>query len=249
MKRFGGKICLVTGAATGIGEATALRLAQEGGKVACLDIDLPGAEGTAKACQKHEVDAIAVHCDVGSEEAVKAAVAQVVEHFGQLDVVCNIAGILRTCHTHEMSLELWDTIIRINLTGTFLMCREVLPHLMGRRGVIVNMSSTAAVGSHPWMAAYAASKGGVTSMTRALSLEYIRHKVRINAVIPGGIMTSMHSHFTMPEGGNPELLKGAMPHIRMAGPDRCASVVAFLASDDAKYIHGTEIRVDGGALS
>ena len=249
MKRFEGKVCLVTGAAGGIGEATAVRLAQEGGRVACLDVDLSGAERAVRGCKKHDVDAIAIECDVSSEESVKAAVAQVVAHFGQLDVVCNIAGVLRTSRTHETTLAFWNNILQINLTGTFLVCRESLPHLIGRKGVIVNMASTAAIGSHPWMAAYAASKGGVISMTRAMSLEYIRDKVRINAVIPGGIMTSMHSHFKMPEGANGELLKGAMPHIRMAGPERCASVVAFLASDDAKYIHGTEIRVDGGALS
>jgi NAD(P)-dependent dehydrogenase (short-subunit alcohol dehydrogenase family) len=249
MKRFEGKVALVTGAASGIGAATAIRLADEGAKVACVDIAEDGAKATSeKICAAGGV-ATAWVCDITQESQVQWTVAAVVEAFGQLDVLANIAGILRADHSHELTLEHWNQIIGVNLTGTFLMCKTALPHLLATRGAIVNMSSTAALGSHPWMAAYAASKGGILSLTRSLSVEYIKQGLRVNAVCPGGINTPLHAQFQFPEGADPQLLKGAIPHMKYAGPEAVAATVAYLASKDAKYVHGIEIRVDGGALS
>ena len=239
MKRFTDKVALVTGAASGIGKATAQRLADEGAQVACLDVNAD--MGPAAA--------LARTCDVGDPDQVAAAVAAVVDHFGKLDVVCNVAGILRADHTHELALEDWAKLIRINLTGTFLVCRAAIPHLLKTKGNIVNTSSTAALGSHPWMAAYAASKGGILSMTRVLAVEYGKQGLRANCVCPGGIITPLHGQFKLPKGADPELLRGAMPPVPYAGPEHAASVIAFLASDDARYINGAEIRADGGALS
>jgi NAD(P)-dependent dehydrogenase (short-subunit alcohol dehydrogenase family) len=249
MRRFEDKMALVTGAASGIGAATALRIADEGGSVACMDIDLEGAAATAAAVEERGVGSMALRCDVGNADEVDATVNAAVEGFGKLDVLCNIAGILRADHSHELSLENWDNILRVNLTGTFLMCRAAIPHLLAQKGAIVNMSSTAALGSHPWMAAYAASKGGILSLTRCLSVEYIKQGLRVNAACPGGINTPLHSQFSFPDGADPQLLKGAIPHMSYAGPEAVAALVAFLASADASYIHGTELRVDGGALS
>jgi NAD(P)-dependent dehydrogenase (short-subunit alcohol dehydrogenase family) len=239
MKRFTDKIALVTGAASGIGKATAQRLADEGAQVACLDLN--GDMGPAAA--------LGLTCDVGDPDQVAKAVAAVIERFGRLDVVCNVAGILRADHTHELALENWDKLIRVNLTGTFLVCRAAIPHLLQTKGNIVNTSSTAALGSHPWMAAYAASKGGILSLTRVLAVEYGKQGLRANCVCPGGIITPLHGQFKMPKGADPELLRGAMPPVPYAGPEHAASVIAFLASDDARYINGAEIRADGGALS
>ncbi len=233
MKRFEGKVCLVTGAASGIGKATAARLAEEGAQVVTLDVS-DGAELT---------------CDVSDEAQVATAVAAVIAKFDRLDVLCNVAGILRSDHTHELKLEAWDQVIRINLTGTFLMCRAAIPHLLKTKGNLVNTSSTAALGSHPWMAAYAASKGGILSMTRSIAVEYAKQGLRANCVCPGGIATPLHGQFRMPKGADPDLLRGAMPMVPYVGPEHAASVIAFLASDDARYINGAEIRADGGALS
>jgi NAD(P)-dependent dehydrogenase (short-subunit alcohol dehydrogenase family) len=244
MRRFEGKVALVTGAASGIGRATAERLAEEGASVACVDVNREGVTETAD-----KVGGIGLVCDISDPAQVKATVAATIERYGKLDVLCNIAGILRSEHSHEIKLEDWNRIIGINLTGTFLMCQACLPHLLATKGNIVNMSSTAALGSHPWMAAYAASKGGVLSLTRCLSVEYVKQGLRVNAVIPGGIATPLHGQFSMPEGADVDLLKGAIPFVRYVGPEYCASAVAFLASDDAKYMNGTELRVDGGALS
>jgi NAD(P)-dependent dehydrogenase (short-subunit alcohol dehydrogenase family) len=239
MKRFENKVALVTGAASGIGRATVERLAAEGAQVAGLDVngDVAGAAAMARTC------------DVGDPDQVAAAVAAVVERFGRLDVVCNVAGILRADHTHELALADWDKVLRVNLTGTFLVCRAAIPHLLAAKGCIVNTSSTAALGSHPWMAAYAASKGGILSMTRTIAVEYGKQGLRANCVCPGGIITPLHGQFKLPKGADPELLRGAMPPVPYAGPEHAASVIAFLASDDARYINGAEIRADGGALS
>lgn len=233
MKRFEGKVALVTGAASGIGKATVARLAEEGAKVAA--VDLHGTDYT---------------CDVSDEAQVAATVAAVIAKYDRLDVVANVAGILRADHTHELALADFERVLRVNLIGTFLVCRASIPHLLKTRGNIVNTSSTAALGSHPWMAAYAASKGGILSMTRSIAVEYGKQGVRANCVCPGGIATPLHAQFKMPKGGDPELLRGAMPMaLPYAGPEHAASVIAFLASDDARYITGEDIRADGGALS
>jgi NAD(P)-dependent dehydrogenase (short-subunit alcohol dehydrogenase family) len=232
MKRFEGKVCLVTGAASGIGKATAARLAEEGAIVEPVDLK-----------------DVAHVCDVSDEAQVAATVAAVVAKHDRLDVLCNVAGILRADHTHELSLEHWDRILRVNLTGTFLMCRAAIPSLVKSKGVIVNTSSTAALGSHPWMAAYAASKGGIIALTKTIAVEYVKQGLRANCVCPGGVATPLHGQFRMPKGADVELLRGAMPLVPYVGPEHAASVIAFLASDDAKYITGTEVRADGGALS
>jgi len=233
MKRFEGKVALVTGAASGIGKATADRLAEEGATVARVDL-APGTE---------------YECDVADEAAVARVVADVVAKHGRLDVLCNVAGILRADHTHELATEAFDRIMKVNLYGTFFMCRAAIPHLLKTRGNIVNMSSTSALGSHPWMAAYAASKGGILSLTRTIAVEYVKQGLRANCVCPGGINTPLHGQFRMPKKADMDLLRGAIPMVPYVGPEHAASVIAFLASDDARYINGEDIRADGGALS
>jgi meso-butanediol dehydrogenase / (S,S)-butanediol dehydrogenase / diacetyl reductase len=250
MKRFEGKIALVTGAASGIGKATAERIASEGGSVACIDLNERVAE-TAKAIEGKGGAALALTCDVSDEQQVADTVGQVIARFDRLDVLCNVAGILRSDYTHELTLENWNKILTVNLTGTFLMCRAAIPHLLKvKGGNIVNTSSTSALGSHPWMAAYAASKGAILSFTRVLAIEYLKQGLRANCICPGGIATPLHGQFQMPKGSDPDLLRGAMPLTgKYAGPEHAASVIAFLASDDARYITGEDVRADGGALS
>lgn len=247
--RFTDKIVIVTGAASGIGRASAVRLASEGASVACMDVAAAGLEQTAQLLARSERPVLPIVCDISQESAVEAAVDQVAKHFGRIDVLCNIAGVLRSDRSHELRLEDWNRVLGINLTGTFLMCRAALPHLLATRGAIVNMSSTAALGAHPWMAAYAASKGGVLSLTRALAAEYVKQGLRVNAICPGGVKTAIHDGFKLPLDADFALLKRAIPHQGFAEPEEVASVVAFLGSSDASYLNGIEIRVDGGALS
>jgi NAD(P)-dependent dehydrogenase (short-subunit alcohol dehydrogenase family) len=247
MRRFEDKVVLVTGAGSGIGKATAERLAEEGAKVACVDVAGDTAAKTAAAIGG---DAMALTCDVSDEAAVRDTMAAVIERHGRLNVLCNIAGILRADHSHELALADWNRILTINLTGTFLMCRAALPHLLATKGGnIVNMSSTAALGAHPWMAAYAAAKGGILAFTRCLAVEYVKQGLRANTICPGGIATPLHRQFAIPAGADPELLRRAMPMVPYVGPEHVASTIAFIASDDGRYLNGTELRVDGGALS
>ncbi len=248
MRRFENKVALVTGAASGIGRATVERLASEGAKLVCADIQAEGAEEIAKKLQEGGAEALALACDVSDPQSAESAVRATVERFGALHVLCNIAGILRFDNTHELRLEDWHRIIEVNLTGTFLMCRAAIPHLIEARGAIVNMASTAALAAHPWTAAYSASKGGVLSLTYALALEYGKQGLRVNAACPGGIETPIHGAFRLPEGADPKLLQRILPFDGFAEAGAAADVIAFLASDDARHIQGTAVRVDGGML-
>ncbi len=149
MKRFEGKVVLLTGAASGIGRATALRLAEEGASLYCTDVQNEALESAAKEARERGAEVVARVCDVADESQVVAAVAECVRHFGRLDSLCNVAGILRFDHTHEVTLADWERILSVNLTGTFLTCREAIPHLLESGGNVVNTSSTAALAGHP----------------------------------------------------------------------------------------------------
>ncbi|MEZ4228480.1 MAG: SDR family NAD(P)-dependent oxidoreductase [Polyangiaceae bacterium] len=249
MRRFEGKSALVTGAASGIGRATALRLAEEGALVTCVDLQAaPLAEVTA-ACTAASGDAASFAIDVSDEASVVSCVAETVSRFGKLDVLCNVAGILRFEHSHEIQLSDWKRVLDVNLTGTFLFCREAIPHLLKVRGAIVNTSSTAALGGHPWTLAYTASKGGILSLTHGLSVEYKNQGLRANAVCPGAVKTPMHNAFTLPEGADPGLLARITGQDKYRPPEAAASLICFLASKDAAHINGEHIRVDGGMLA
>ncbi len=249
MKRFEGKVVLITGAASGIGRATALRLAEEGAQLALCDVQRDALDATAKdAAERGAVCETAV-VDVCDEAQVRAAVQGAVKRFGRLDVACNVAGILRFDHTHELPLADWSRVLGINLTGTFLVCREAIPHLLATRGNIVNVASTAGMTGHPWAAAYAASKGGVIAFTRALAVEYAQQGMRANSVCPGSIETPITKQFQVPDGANPKLVRRMMPLTGFAGPEKVANLIAFLASEEGSHITGEEIRIDGGALA
>lgn len=250
MKRFEQKNVVITGAAAGIGQATAQRIAEEGGTCALIDLNAEGLTATKALVDAQGVKSWTYECNVTDGAGVKKVIDQAAEDMGGFDTLIHCAGILRTYHTHEMTFEQWHEIIDVNLNGTFYVSHAALPHLLKNRfSSIVNCSSTSALGSHPWMSAYAASKGGILSFTRALYQEYVKQGLRANCVVPGGIATALHGNFRAPEGADMDLLKGAMPFVGMAKPKHAASVIAFLASDDARYINGTEIRADGGALS
>jgi NAD(P)-dependent dehydrogenase (short-subunit alcohol dehydrogenase family) len=186
---------------------------------------------------------------VSDPSFVDSLIADTVGRHGRLDVLANVAGILRTANTHEHSLETWDQVLAVNLTGTFLCCRAAIPALLESRGNIVNVSSTAALAGHPWAAAYAASKGGVLALTRTIAVEYAQRGLRCNAVCPGSIKTPITRDFAFPEGADTDLVRRIMALDKPRGPETVAAAIAFLASDDAAHINGEDVRVDGGTLS
>jgi meso-butanediol dehydrogenase/(S,S)-butanediol dehydrogenase/diacetyl reductase len=243
MGRFEGKVALVTGAGSGLGQATARRLAEEGASVSCLDIDADAAKQTAAAIGDA---ARPIACNVTDEASVRDAVAEAVAELGRPNVVCNIAGIGGSAHTHEETLERWNRIMSVNLTGTFLMCRETLPHLLDGGGVIVNIASTAGLIGQPYQAAYCASKGGVVQLTRSLADEYIEQGVRVVAIAPGGMDTPLLGHFAAPEGAKLKKWNKLTSPLGFATPDDVANAVLFVASDEARFVTGAIISVDGG---
>ena len=249
MERFTDIVVLITGAASGIGKASALRMAQEGAMLICADIQAEAAEATAKEARELGAQAISFRVDVSDPTSVDELIEASVAHFGRIDSLCNIAGILHFDNTHELELDRWNQIIAVNLTGTFLMTKAALPHLLASKGNVVNMASTAALAGHPWTAAYSASKGGILAFTNTIAVEYGKQGVRANAVCPGGVTTPIHNEFRIPEGANPKLLERIIPLDTMRPPEVAAAVVAFLASPDAVHINGESIRVDGGTLA
>jgi meso-butanediol dehydrogenase/(S,S)-butanediol dehydrogenase/diacetyl reductase len=249
MRRFEGKVALITGAAAGIGRATALRLASEGAGLTIVDVAEEGLEETAKLCAEHGANVEHRLCDVSDEAQIRACVAGCIERHGRLDVLCNVAGILLLDHFENIPIEKFRRVLEVNLVGTFALCQAAMPHLLESGGNIVNMSSTSALAGMPYGAAYGTSKGGVSALTRTLAVEFGGRGVRCNAINPGSIKTAMGSGKHLPEEADMKLVMRAMPLDKARGPEAIAAVVAMLASEDGAHINGEEIRVDGGTLA
>jgi NAD(P)-dependent dehydrogenase (short-subunit alcohol dehydrogenase family) len=217
--------------------------------VSCVDIDAAAAERTAAAVREAGGEAAAFACDVSDPDAVLRTVDAAVARWGGLHALANVAGIGGFRRTAEVTVAEWRRVLGVNLDGTFFMCQHALPHLVATRGAVVNTASVAGLKSHPYCAAYCASKGGVVLLTKALAVEFGRKDVRVNCLCPGGIDTPMLAQWQLPEGVPQAALMRIAPLGRHGRADEVAATIAFLASDDASYVNGATIVVDGGMIA
>ena len=244
MQRFDNKVALVTGAASGIGRATAIRLASEGAAVFLADINQDGLAETVAALPAGSNSAT-FELNVTDSAACAAAVEACVSTMGKLDILCNIAGIAICDNLTNITDEQWHRAVGINLDGVFFMCRAALPHLLQSKGNIVNMSSSAGLVGQAYNSAYCATKAGVLMFSKSLAIEYGKQGVRVNAVCPGFVKTPLSANFNMPEDVDMDLMAKLMPLSEGAEPDEVAASVAYLASDEARFVTGIALPIDG----
>ena len=250
--RFEGKVAIVTGSSSGIGKATALRLASEGAAVCVVaNRNVEGGQATAREIAEGGRGSLFVQADVSVAADCERVVAETLAALGRVDVLVNNAGITRGAPLERLDEALWDTVLDTNLKSAYLMSRAAVPDMLGRGwGAIVNVSSVHAQATAPGLAVYAASKAGMTGLTRGLALELGPRGVRVNCILPGTIDTSLYSRSNRevdraawkPRESEGQAMK------RLGSPDEIAAAIAFLASDDASFVNGATLTADGGLL-
>ena len=248
-RRYEDKVALVTGAAGGIGRATALRLAAEGATVRCADVNDEGVTETAEMIIAAGGTAISATLDVTDPVACEALVNEVVADHGGLDVLCNIAGIGGSSHTTDETPERFAAMLAVNSAGPFHLILAALPHLLERTGNVVNLASTAGMIGQAYCAAYCASKHALVGLTKALAIEYGRTGVRFNAVCPGQVNTGIIAGFMPPDGASMSLISRSFLNRDAQEPESVAALVAYLGSDEAYYVNGAVIPIDGGTTT
>lgn len=256
-KRFADQVVVITGAANGIGKASALRFSQEGAHIVCLDTSTEANKAVASECSESGAESMSLFCDVTSIENVEAAINSVLEKWGRLDVLVASAGIYTGSPLAEVSPQQWQHTINTNLTGVFLTNQAVVPIMMEKKsGSIINISSMAGKTSWPASAEYSASKSGVIGLTRSVAMELAPYGATANALCPGNTLTDMVRGVAGKVGAldgmtGEEWLKmraNDCPMKRLAEPWEIAGVIAFLASEDSRYLTAQAIEVDGGMV-
>lgn len=246
MNRFQDKTVIVTGAASGIGQGIAQRFADEGANLVVCDIDEARLREASAAWPASRT--LARHVDVSDFSQVEQLVAAAIEQFGSLDVLVNNAGVARGGTVEEVTLDEWQRTIAVDLTGVFHGCRAAMPALLKARGSIVNTASVSGLGADWGMCAYNAAKGGVVNLTRSIALDYGARGVRCNSVCPSLTRSAMTDDMLADEALVAKFME-RLPLGRVAEPADIAAVVAFLASDDARFVNGVNLPVDGGVMA
>ena len=250
MGRLDGKVAIVTGGASGMGKTTAVLFAKEGAKVVVADCIVEGGEETVSNIRNSGGEAIFVKTDVSKEPEVKSMVKMAIDTYGKLDILFNCAGILERedVPLNEVKAEDFDRVIAVNLRGVFLGMKYAIPEMIKNGGgSIINQGSISEVRGVPCAASYAASKGGIASMSRAAAADYIKHNIRVNWTLPGLIATPMITRDAFHGDMEAlEQLRRAQPMERFAEEEEVANLVLFLASDEAPYMTGTGVKIDGG---
>src|SRR5438876_9278187 len=249
--RLKDKVCLITGAGSGIGQASARRFAQEGARVVVADIDLDAAAKTVEEIADRSPDSVAEQVDVTDETQTVALAQRVVDRFGRIDVLFNNAGIAGVGDVLETEPELFDRVMTVNVRGVYLMTRAVVPHMISRRaGSIINMSSCIAEIGLARRVSYAASKGAVLAMTKSMQVDLAPHGIRVNALLPGTILTPfveryLKEAYSDPEEGMASIRKRQLSQ-DLGRPEDVAAAALFLASDESKFMMASGLVIDGG---
>jgi len=243
---FSGKVVVVTGAASGLGRATALAFAREGARVVLADVDAAGLEQTADAVRAGGGEALIVPTDISDADACIALPGKAVAAYGQLDVLCNVAGAFRFDRVADITPAGWDRIHGVNVRGPFFIIQAALPFLVESAGSIVNVASASAFLGHAYLTHYASSKAALVNLTKSLAMEYMNTPVRINAVAPGGINTAMTASSVMPEGIEVPLLMRYVPLRGSSDPEDLTDLILMLAGPRGKPFHGACINADRG---
>jgi NAD(P)-dependent dehydrogenase (short-subunit alcohol dehydrogenase family) len=251
MGRLDGKVCLITGAGSGIGEASAKLFAREGARVLVADIDETAAKRTVAAIEHAGGQAAADRVDVTDEKETVALALRTVERYQRIDVLFNNAGIAGVGDLVETEPDLFDNVMKVNVRGVFLMSRAVVPHMIRQRaGSIINMSSCIAEIGLARRVSYAASKGAVLAMTKSMQVDLARHGIRVNALLPGTIMTPfveryLKESYADPEEGMASIRKRQLTD-ELGRPEDVASAALYLASDESRFVMAAGLVVDGG---
>ncbi|HEX2893723.1 MAG TPA: SDR family oxidoreductase [Marmoricola sp.] len=246
MLRFSGTNVLLTGAASGIGRATAARLLREGAALFALDRDAEGLDELVWSATGGPGRVLTATVDITDHPAVESAVAVAAETLGGIDVLVNVAGAHRTTPIEQLAVEDLRELFEVNCVGTAVVCREALRHLPDGSGVIVNVASSSAAHGNPYMTAYSASKGAVLSFSLSLAAELVGRGIRVVPVSPGQVTTPLVAG-GLPDGLDPSYFGRIRSLMGPADPEQIAGVIAFAASRDASYLTGAEVRVDGGS--
>ena len=254
MAKLNRKVALITGGTRGIGYATALLFCEEGAKVAITGrSEKHGREAIGKLKKEGSKDVVFIQGDVSKSADAERMIQATIRQFGQLDILVNNAGIYIEGTAETVSEADWDSVIDVNLKGTFLCSKFALPYLKKTKGVIVNIASCDGLVAEPESVAYCASKGGVVLLTKAMALDHAKEGIRVNCVCPGAIMTSMLEQDTPKSGPAREKyfkeIVELHPMGRIGGPEEVAKAVLFLASNDSSFVTGTALSVDGGFVA
>lgn len=241
-----GEAAIVTGAASGLGRAAALRLAAAGADLCLVDVNEAGLAETAALLADSGVAVLCHTADLSDAEACRAIVPAALARFGRLDALCNVAGLIYMANTPDMPFDQYERTMAVNITAPFLLSQAAIPHLLESGGAIVNVASSAAFIGEAYVAAYCASKWGIVGMTKAMAMEYAKQPIRINAVAPGGMVTNIATNFRPPEGCDFELIKRFSGLRGTVEVDDVAEMVAMLASDAGRGFHGAVINIDAG---
>lgn len=251
--RLENKVCLITGAGSGIGQSTAFLFAQEGASVIVNDLNMEKGQSTVEHIRQQGGEAIYLQADVTDASQVQQMAAKAVEVFGHIDVLFNNAGISGVGMLHEVEPEKWEQVMRVNIYGVFLPSKYVLPFMMERRqGSIINMSSCIAEIGLARRASYAASKGAVLALTKSMQVDYAPYGIRVNALLPGTILTPFVEQYLRESYDDPEEAVASLKTRQLSGdlgrPDDVAKAALFLASDESKFMMGSPLYIDGGVV-